>query len=128
MLPLLKRIRAAVKCFVAAQPVPYETTTEHHTFHFLQDRKGGRGFPLALERHLLSRYEMAEFAREAKAIGVNFIGICCGGAPYHVREMAEALGRKVPASRYTADMTQHGSLGSDKVVREGEKAWRAMWK
>lgn len=128
MMPLLKKLRAAVKCPIAAQPVPYATTADRQTFHFLQDRKGQRAFPLALERHLLSRYEMADFAKEAQAIGVNFIGVCCGGAPYHVREMAEALGRKVPASRYTADMTLHGTLGSDKVVKTTEKKFREQWK
>jgi len=128
MMPLLKRLRPAVKCFVAAQPVPYATTPDRQVFHFLQDRKGQRAFPLALERHLHSRFEMAEFAKEAKELGVDYIGICCGGAPYHVREMAEALGRKVPASRYTADMSLHGTLGNEKVVRKAETKFLEQWK
>jgi hypothetical protein len=44
---------------------------------------------------------MANFALEAYKLGVRFIGGCCGTAPYHIRSMAEALGRKVAASKYS---------------------------
>jgi betaine-homocysteine S-methyltransferase len=54
---------------------------------------------------------MADFARRARDVGVDFIGICCGGAPHHVRAMAEALGRTVPASRYSPDLALHPVLG-----------------
>ena len=60
---------------------------------------------------LPARFEMADFAVAARDLGVNFIGICCGGAPHHVRSMAEALGRTVPASRYSPEMEQHPILG-----------------
>ena len=55
---------------------------------------------------------MADFARQAARIGVNYIGICCGGAPHHVRAMAEALGRETPASRYSPDIALHPVLGT----------------
>jgi hypothetical protein len=35
------------------------------------------------------------------------VGICCGAGPHHVRAMAEALGREVPASRYSPSMDLH---------------------
>ena len=54
---------------------------------------------------------MADFAAAAKDLGVNFIGVCCGGAPHQVRSMAERLGRTVPASRYSPAMEQHPILG-----------------
>jgi len=123
MLPLLRKLRAEVKCYIAAQPVPFATTKDCQAFQFLKNRKGENAFSLALEPHLLSRFEMADFARQCKEIGVNFIGVCCGGAPYHVRAMAEALGREVPASRYSADMSLHGILGSEKVVKNFEPKW-----
>jgi hypothetical protein len=44
---------------------------------------------------------MANFALEAYKLGARFIGGCCGTAPYHIRSMAEALGRKVAASKYS---------------------------
>jgi betaine-homocysteine S-methyltransferase len=54
---------------------------------------------------------MADFARRARDIGVNYIGICCGGGPHHVRAMAEALGRETPASQYSPAIELHPVLG-----------------
>ena len=113
MLPLLERIRAAVDCHVAAQPVPYRTTPAQPNFEALKDVDGTRAFPVALEPFLCNRVEMADFAASARDLGVNYIGVCCGGAPHYVRSMAERLGRTVPASRYSPDMTQHPILGEN---------------
>src|SRR5450755_299089 len=92
MLPLLARIRAAVSCAVAAQPVPYRTTEAMPTMQALRTDDVDRVFPLALEPFSCTRFEMATFAAAARDLGVNYVGICCGGAPHHVRAMAEALG------------------------------------
>ena len=59
------------------------------------------------------RYEVAEFARAALGLGVAYLGLCCGAAPHHIRAMAEAMGRRPPASRYSPDMSKHAYLGSD---------------
>lgn len=67
---------------------------------------------------MLTRSEMAEFALAARDLGVRYIGVCCGGAPHHVRAMAEALGKTVPASRYSPDIAKHAVLGSEDVVRD----------
>ena len=83
---------------------------------------------MALDTFVCTRDEMAEFARQAQAIGVNYIGICCGAGPHHVRSMAEALGRTVPASKYSPDLSQHGMLGNDKVVKSHEKQFLKEWK
>jgi betaine-homocysteine S-methyltransferase len=124
MLPVLERIRATVSCPVAAQPVPYRTTSEQPTFQSLRDADGRRAFPLELDPFVCTRYEMADFALAARALGVSYIGICCGGAPHHVRAMAEALGRTVPASRYSPDLSLHPVLGDE----EGRvKARYADW-
>jgi methionine synthase I (cobalamin-dependent) len=125
MLPILERVRAAVDCHVAAQPVPYRTTLEQPTFIELRDDSGNRVFPIQLDPFTCTRYEMADFALAARDLGVGYIGICCGGAPHHVRAMAEALGRDVPASRYSPDISLHPILGDD--VKEKEKkftTWR----
>jgi betaine-homocysteine S-methyltransferase len=125
MLPILERIRAAVDCYVAAQPVPYRTTPEQPNFEALKDAGGVRGFPLALEPFLCNRFELADFAVAASDLGVNYIGLCCGGAPHYIRSMAERLGRTVPASRYSPDMAQHPILGEN----VGEQAKRFVnWK
>jgi betaine-homocysteine S-methyltransferase len=111
MLPLLERIRAAVDVGVAAQPVPYRTSPGTPAFESLES-DGHRAFPLGLEPFQCTRFEMADFARQARDIGVDYIGICCGGGPHHVRAMAEALGRDTPASRYSPAMELHPVLGA----------------
>src|SRR5919197_161499 len=90
MLPLLERIRAAVDVAVAAQPVPYRTSPATPAFESLSSADGRRMFPIELESFQHTRFEMAEFARQARDLGVNYIGICCGAGPHHVRAMAEA--------------------------------------
>ncbi len=124
MFPILERVRAAVSCPVAAQPVPYRTTPEEPTFVSLHGEDGSRAFPVALDPFLLTRFEMADFAVAARDLGVSFIGICCGGAPHHVRSMAEALGRTVPASRYSPAMELHPVLGEN--VKERDRRY-AGW-
>lgn len=128
MLPLLKKIRKTVSCPIAAQPVPYATTPKLPSFQFLIQQNGTRAFPIALESHLLTRFAMADFARKAQQIGVNYIGICCGGAPYHVRAMAEILSKPSAASKYSPDLTQHGMLGSKNVVKTHEAKFLRQWK
>ena len=118
MLPLLEKIRGAVECHVAAQPVPYRTTDEQPTFLLLRDDDGNRAFPIALDPFVHTRFEMADFAEAARDTGVGFIGVCCGGAPHHVRAMAERLGRTVPASRYSPDLSLHPIIGDNIEGRE----------
>ena len=122
MLPLLERIRAAVDVPVAAQPVPYRTSAATPAFERLQSRDGRHLFPIALEPFQCTRFEMADFARRARDIGVNYIGICCGGGPHHVRAMAEALGRETPASRYSPAIELHPVLGT-----QGEEHGMGGW-
>ncbi len=126
MLPIIENIRRAVSCYVAAQPVPYKTNAQHPTFESLRTARGEQAFPLLLEPFLCNRFEMAEFASKAQAIGVNYIGICCGGAPHYVRAMAEALGRTVPASKYSPAMELHPVLGAQ--IEEKHKEFLADWK
>ena len=111
MLPLLARIRAAVDGPVAAQPVPYRTTEASPTMQSLRAEGIDQVFPLALEPFSCTRFDMAAFAAAARDLGVNYVGVCCGGAPHQVRAMAEALGREVPASKYAPAMDLHPILG-----------------
>ena len=93
MLGFLEKIRRAVHCRVAAQPVPYRTTARQPIFQELREPGCPCAFPLRLDPFVHTRFEMAEFALKARDLGVDYVGICCGGAPHHVRAMAEALGR-----------------------------------
>ncbi len=122
MLPLLRRIRKAVKCHVAALPVPYRTTPKEPTFQMLNDRHcdcipNDHPFPVALDPFTCNRYEIAEFGKAAYALGVRYLGVCCGAGPHHIRALAEALGRHPPASRYSADMSKHYIFGKTKGLR-----------
>lgn len=126
MLPIIEKICASVSCYVAAQPVPYKTNALAPTFESLRTPDGEQAFPIMLEPFLCNRFEMAAFARKAQALGVNYIGICCGGAPHYVRAMAEALGRTTPASKYSPAMELHPMLGAQ--VDNRDKEFLADWK
>ncbi|MEP7166355.1 MAG: homocysteine S-methyltransferase family protein [Candidatus Woesebacteria bacterium] len=127
MLPLMKKLRQKVTGPIACVPVPYHTTKSHPSFQFLRDAKGKSAYTLGLDQFLCTRIEMAQFAVDAKALGVSYIGICCGAGPHHVRAMAESLGRTVPASRYSPDLTQHSFLGNSKYVKKHEKQYAKNW-
>jgi betaine-homocysteine S-methyltransferase len=119
MIGFLPAIRAAVSGHVAALPVPYRTSEEEPTFQSLRDPDfDGMPFPTALDPFQCSRYDLADFAREADEIGVRYLGICCGNAPHLTRSMAEALGRTPPASRYSPDMSKHAFFGTDPSLKE----------
>jgi betaine-homocysteine S-methyltransferase len=122
MLPLLREIRGAVSGHIAALPVPYRTTEAQPTFFALTDPRSPRGpegqaFPDALDGLACTRHEIADFALEASALEVTYLGVCCGAGPHHIRSMAEALGRTPPASRYSPDMSKHAFLGTDPQVK-----------
>jgi len=111
MLPHLERIRRKVDGWVAGLPVPYRTTEDQPCFQKLKLPNAGTAFPLSLDPFLLTRYEMADFALKARDLGINYIGICCGAGPHHVRAMAEALGRKPVSGQYSPDMSLHPIFG-----------------
>ena len=114
MLPLLERVRDAVSCEVAALPVPYRTTEAEPTMQALRDpaRGGAQAFPTSLDPFTCTRLELGEFATAALALGVRYLGVCCGAAPHHIRAVAEAAGKAPPASRYSPDMSKHSFLGT----------------
>jgi betaine-homocysteine S-methyltransferase len=125
MLPLVARIREAVGCAVAAQPVPYRTSEESPTMQSLRSPGVDRVFPLALEPFGCTRFEMADFARAARDLGVNYVGICCGAGPHHVRAMAEALGREVPAGKYSPALELHPMYRA--AVTAKDASFTALW-
>jgi hypothetical protein len=42
---------------------------------------------------------MGDFARDARAAGLNYIGSCCGSVQGHVRAMSKVLGKISSAER-----------------------------
>lgn len=126
MQPMLEKLRAAVDIPIAAQPVPYRTNAATPAFESLESA-AGRAFPIALEPFAHTRFEMADWARQAADSGVSYVGICCGGAPHYVRAMAEALGRETTASRYSPALNLHPVLGTpaDTSAQEVMGDWSA---
>ena len=124
MLPYLKEIREKVSCHVGALPVPYRTTAEEPTFFNLSDVRAsvpsphGRTFPTALDPLYTNRYEIGAFAREAHDLGVNYLGVCCGASPMHIRQVAEAVGLTTEASRFSERMENHFMYGSNERLPE----------
>jgi betaine-homocysteine S-methyltransferase len=125
MVPLITRIRELVDCAVAIQPVPYRTDAAAPTMQALRSPEGERAFPIALEPFACTRFEMARFALAARELGVDYVGICCGAGPHHVRAMAEALGREVPASKYSPSMELHPMFRSE--VSAKDAAFLPSW-
>ncbi len=129
MMPWLKQIREAVSCHMAALPVPYRTTEKEPTFFNLSDNNGctcpsphGRTFPTALDPLFCNRYEIEAFAKEAHALGINYLGLCCGASPMLIRQLAEAVGITTEASRYSENMANHFLYGSSERLAEDIKA------
>ena len=126
MLPLLREIRAGVNTHVAALPVPYRTNEKEPSFQSLCDThwhyaEGSRPFPIALDPFTCNRFEIAEFGRQATALDIRYLGVCCGAGPHHIRALAEAVGKHPPASKYSPDMSKHAFLGSHERIKKVQK-------
>lgn len=61
-----------------------------------------------------TRTEIKEFAEEAKALGIQYIGLCCGNASHYMRILADVYGKDPPANKFSPNMDQHYSFGDDK--------------
>ncbi len=86
-LPLMADICQAVSCYTGCQPVAYHTPDSRPNFTKME------AFPFELSPFQLPRSAMGRYAVEARAMGINFIGSCCGSVAEHVRAMALALGK-----------------------------------
>ena len=105
MLPLLARIRERSTAPWPRSRFRTGPTEASPTMESLRADGVNRVFPLALDPFSCTRFEMADFAAAARDLGVNYVGICCGGGPHHVRAMAEALGPHGPGQQV---LTGHG--------------------
>ncbi|XP_061179415.1 betaine--homocysteine S-methyltransferase 1-like [Saccostrea echinata] len=119
MLPLLREIRKVCKGPIAALPVPYRTTPEEPTYETLVDPDTGKSaFPVDLPRFFCSITQIAEFAKQAREIGVQYLGLCCGNASHYTRVVAEEYNRRPPASKYAPDMSKHYKFGAKEFVKK----------
>ena len=81
----MEQMRKAVSGYLACQPVAYRTPKDKPDFTSLAE------FPYALDPLQLTRREMADYAIQARDMGINYIGACCGTVAMHIREMARVL-------------------------------------
>jgi betaine-homocysteine S-methyltransferase len=82
MLPLLRAMRAATECPLAAQPAAFRTTDECHSFTRLP------AFPDNLETIQISRGEFFDFGRIARSERIGYAGGCCGCNAAYIRSLA----------------------------------------
>jgi len=59
-------------------------------------------FPYAIETRQITRYEAKQWTREAYALGVRYIGGCCGFEPYLIRAVAEELAEERKCLPYSS--------------------------
>ena len=88
---------------VCALPIAYRTTKEEPTFFSLTDRvcpANNPVYPRGMEPFCVSPVEIKEFTERCLDLGLKYLGICCGNSGELTRTMAEAMGRKPPASKY----------------------------
>ncbi|XP_076447774.1 betaine--homocysteine S-methyltransferase 1-like isoform X2 [Babylonia areolata] len=113
----LRKVREACKGPIMALPVAYSTTDDKNPtlLSFKNEKTGTRAFPLDLPAFQCTRTEVAQFTREARALGVQYLGICCGNASHYLRVLAEECGRTPPASRFSPRMELHYVYGSYKA-------------
>ena len=116
---------------MAALPIPFRTNESQPTFFNLDDNNDckcpaphGRTFPTALDPMYCNRYEIRKFAEEALALNIRYLGVCCGATPMLIREVAEAVGLKVPASKYRENMENHYMFGKNKRIPKHIKEYR----
>ena len=88
---------------VCALPVMYRTNDENVTFFDFEDKAcpiNNPVYPHGLDAFQTSTREVRYFAERCNKIGLKYVGLCCGNTGNYTRALAEALGRKPPASKY----------------------------
>jgi betaine-homocysteine S-methyltransferase len=85
MLTIIREMRAAVGVPLAAQPAAFRTTDEVPCFTRMPQ------FPDELEAIQVSRLEFTNFARQAQAEGIGFLGGCCGCNAAYIRALSRGL-------------------------------------
>merc|ERR1711976_143418 len=114
MLPIIKEVKKACKGPVACLPATFRTDEKYKGFQQLKDyRTGELASPVEVDPLMVSRGHIRDFTKELRDLGIQYMGLCCGGRPYLLREMAEALGRRPPASEFSPDMSKHASQLGD---------------
>nr|KAG5706934.1 hypothetical protein BaRGS_021440 [Batillaria attramentaria] len=125
MLPLLREARKVCKGPLAALPSPFRTTPAAPSFHALKDPvTGKRLFPLDLSSAQCNRSDIREFAREARDLGIQYVGLCCGSSSFLIREVALEYGRNPPSAKYEPDIAKSFHIGG--LYKRSAMIWGRM--
>ena len=89
--------REGLSAHLMAQPLGYHTPDVGRygwitldEFPYGESGAWGPSLPPAMEPRLVTRWEVARWAREAYTLGVRVLGGCCGFEPYHIRSPESA--------------------------------------
>ena len=116
MLPLLKDIKqefdkdGIIDVNIAALPVCYQTNKKYPTMQSFGEISEKY---MVLDCHTCTRLDLGKFALNCMDLGINYIGTCCGGAPHHIRAMAEAVGKKAIASEFSPNLDLHFAFSQE---------------
>jgi betaine-homocysteine S-methyltransferase len=122
MIPIIQKLREekGYEGYVAAVPVPYHTHGACPSFRHLKRKDDKSAFTVDLDEHLLGRYQIEDFAKQAQDLNVNFVGLCCGNSPHYTRALAEAYGRNTPSSKYSPKLSEHPIFGTQAKLQDKE--------
>ncbi|XP_013387238.1 betaine--homocysteine S-methyltransferase 1 [Lingula anatina] len=101
-IPMMREIKKACKGAVGCLPVCYRTTPDKPVMQAFYNPDNDSNPYYDLPAWLCSRSQIGEYAAQAREIGIQYIGLCCGNAPHYFRIVAETYGRRPPASRYSS--------------------------
>ena len=112
---------------MAAQPVPYRTTEASPTMESLRADGVNRVFPIGARPVQLHKVRDGRLrGGRPRSRGELRAASAAALSPHHVRAMAEALGRTVPASKYSPSMDLH--LGPrHRGLAPGDRAMLDAW-
>jgi len=104
---------------MAALPVPYRTHWDCETMvQLVVQETGQRAFPYNLDSFLCTLDDVEAFGKVCKELNIQYTGLCCGNSAKYTRTLAESLGRKPAASRYSPQMDLHTMFGTSKTLHQ----------
>ena len=127
MMPLLQEVREAVKCHVAGTrrclTGPPRTALVHVADRSVLRRRA-RLSRRPRSVHVHARRDRGFRPGGFCALGIRYLGVCCGAGPHHIRALAEGARPPAPASNYSVDMSKHAFFGTDERIKKIQTEYR----
>jgi methionine synthase I (cobalamin-dependent) len=113
ILPLMQDVKAHCKGPLACLPIPLRTTpSQPQMQNLVIPETGEKAFPRNLDYFYCTQDHIYAFGKECKEMGIQYLGLCCFNSSRHFRALAESVGRKPGASKFSTDMSKHYVLGN----------------